>query len=128
MFFPFVSVLPHLSSRCLIKDFELRPNVLDLLQHVFLQQIRGKEKVLQKHLMEHIDLNQQLGNIEKTRYILLNTLYIWFLPVRYALTTTSVPHCCRFQVVFLDWRRHTGLLQQNNYSIDLNLGQGSAPS
>uniref|UniRef100_A0A8C5F8Q8 non-specific serine/threonine protein kinase n=1 Tax=Gadus morhua TaxID=8049 RepID=A0A8C5F8Q8_GADMO len=52
--------------KCLIKDFELRPNVLDLLQHVFLQQIRGKEKVLQKHLMEHIDLNQQLGNIEKT--------------------------------------------------------------
>uniref|UniRef100_A0A8C5C5M1 non-specific serine/threonine protein kinase n=1 Tax=Gadus morhua TaxID=8049 RepID=A0A8C5C5M1_GADMO len=54
--------------KCLIKDFELRPNVLDLLQHVFLQQIRGKEKVLQKHLMEHIDLNQQLGNIEKTSH------------------------------------------------------------
>uniref|UniRef100_A0A8C5CHJ4 non-specific serine/threonine protein kinase n=1 Tax=Gadus morhua TaxID=8049 RepID=A0A8C5CHJ4_GADMO len=59
--------------KCLIKDFELRPNVLDLLQHVFLQQIRGKEKVLQKHLMEHIDLNQQLGNIEKTRHERIHT-------------------------------------------------------
>ncbi|CAL8294065.1 unnamed protein product [Lota lota] len=59
--------------KCLIKDFELRPNVLDLLQHVFLQQIQGKEKVLQKHLMEHIDLNQQIGTIEKTRHERIHT-------------------------------------------------------
>uniref|UniRef100_A0A671X5W6 non-specific serine/threonine protein kinase n=1 Tax=Sparus aurata TaxID=8175 RepID=A0A671X5W6_SPAAU len=53
--------------KCLIKDFELRPNVLDLLQHVFIKQIVGREKILQKQLIELIDLNQQIGVIEKTR-------------------------------------------------------------
>ncbi|KAG9340094.1 hypothetical protein JZ751_022016 [Albula glossodonta] len=48
--------------KCLIKDFELRPNVPDLLQHAFIKQIVGKEKTLQKQLMELIDLNQQMGN------------------------------------------------------------------
>ncbi|XP_059391033.1 myosin-IIIa-like isoform X3 [Carassius carassius] len=52
--------------KCLIKDFELRPNVFDLLQHVFIKQIVGREKTLQKQLMELIDLNQQMGIIEKT--------------------------------------------------------------
>uniref|UniRef100_A0A3Q3F2H5 non-specific serine/threonine protein kinase n=1 Tax=Labrus bergylta TaxID=56723 RepID=A0A3Q3F2H5_9LABR len=56
--------------KCLIKDFELRPNVLDLLQHVFIKQIVGREKILQKQLIELIDLNQQIGAIEKTRYCL----------------------------------------------------------
>ncbi|KAG7260048.1 hypothetical protein CRUP_007740 [Coryphaenoides rupestris] len=60
-------------AKCLIKDFELRPNVVDLLQHAFLQQILGKEKVLQKQLMEHIDLNQQFGSIEKTRHERIHT-------------------------------------------------------
>uniref|UniRef100_A0A8C7Y737 non-specific serine/threonine protein kinase n=1 Tax=Oryzias sinensis TaxID=183150 RepID=A0A8C7Y737_9TELE len=54
-------------SRCLIKDFELRPNVLDLLQHVFIKQTVGREKILQKQLIELTDLNQQIGLIEKTR-------------------------------------------------------------
>uniref|UniRef100_A0A8C2AY84 non-specific serine/threonine protein kinase n=1 Tax=Cyprinus carpio TaxID=7962 RepID=A0A8C2AY84_CYPCA len=53
--------------KCLIKDFELRPNVFELLQHVFIKQIVGREKTLQKQLMELIDLNQQMGVIEKTR-------------------------------------------------------------
>uniref|UniRef100_A0A8C2FTG5 non-specific serine/threonine protein kinase n=1 Tax=Cyprinus carpio TaxID=7962 RepID=A0A8C2FTG5_CYPCA len=53
--------------KCLIKDFELRPSVFDLLQHVFIKQIVGREKTLQKQLMELIDLNQQMGVIEKTR-------------------------------------------------------------
>ncbi|MBN3277259.1 MYO3A protein, partial [Polyodon spathula] len=52
--------------KCLIKDFEQRPNVLDLLQHDFIKQVRGKENILQKQLMELIDLNQQMGIIEKT--------------------------------------------------------------
>uniref|UniRef100_A0AAQ6IQ17 non-specific serine/threonine protein kinase n=1 Tax=Anabas testudineus TaxID=64144 RepID=A0AAQ6IQ17_ANATE len=52
--------------KCLIKDFELRPNVLDLLQHVFIKQIVGRERILQKQLIELIDLNQQIGIIEKT--------------------------------------------------------------
>ncbi|XP_077480286.1 myosin-IIIa isoform X2 [Stigmatopora argus] len=54
--------------KCLIKDFELRPNVLDLLQHVFVRQTVGKEKILQKQLIELIDLNQQIGVIEKTSH------------------------------------------------------------
>uniref|UniRef100_A0A3B3SF68 non-specific serine/threonine protein kinase n=1 Tax=Paramormyrops kingsleyae TaxID=1676925 RepID=A0A3B3SF68_9TELE len=54
---------------CLIKDFELRPHVLDLLQHVFIKQIDGKKRLLQTQLMELIDLNQQMGVIEKTRYL-----------------------------------------------------------
>uniref|UniRef100_A0AAV2L495 Myosin motor domain-containing protein n=1 Tax=Knipowitschia caucasica TaxID=637954 RepID=A0AAV2L495_KNICA len=53
--------------KCLIKDFELRPNVIDLLQHPFIKQITGKEKLLPKQLIELIDLNQQTGTIEKTR-------------------------------------------------------------
>uniref|UniRef100_A0A672NH23 non-specific serine/threonine protein kinase n=1 Tax=Sinocyclocheilus grahami TaxID=75366 RepID=A0A672NH23_SINGR len=59
--------------KCLIKDFELRPNVFDLLQHVFIKQIVGREKTLQKQLMELIDLNQQMGVIEKTRHERIHT-------------------------------------------------------
>uniref|UniRef100_A0A8D3BSW1 non-specific serine/threonine protein kinase n=1 Tax=Scophthalmus maximus TaxID=52904 RepID=A0A8D3BSW1_SCOMX len=54
--------------KCLIKDFELRPNVLDLLQHVFIKQIVGRERTLQKQLIELIDLNQQIGVVGKIRY------------------------------------------------------------
>ncbi|XP_059183414.1 myosin-IIIa [Centropristis striata] len=59
--------------KCLIKDFELRPNVLDLLQHVFIKKIVGREKILQKQLLELIDLNQQIGVIEKTRHERIHT-------------------------------------------------------
>ncbi|MGH0164039.1 UNVERIFIED_CONTAM: hypothetical protein FKN15_046204 [Acipenser sinensis] len=59
--------------RCLIKDFEQRPNVPDLLQHDFIKQVQGKEKILQKQLMELIDLNQQMGILEKTRHERINT-------------------------------------------------------
>ncbi|XP_064188570.1 myosin-IIIa isoform X2 [Anguilla rostrata] len=59
--------------KCLIKDFELRPNVSDLLQHAFIKQIVGKERTLQKQLMELIDLNQQMGAIEKTRHERIHT-------------------------------------------------------
>uniref|UniRef100_A0AAQ4RQN1 non-specific serine/threonine protein kinase n=1 Tax=Gasterosteus aculeatus aculeatus TaxID=481459 RepID=A0AAQ4RQN1_GASAC len=45
--------------KCLIKDFELRPNVLDLLQHVFIKASIGREKILQKQLIELIDLNHE---------------------------------------------------------------------
>ena len=80
-------------NRCLIKDFELRPNVLDLLQHVFIKQIVGREKILQKQLIELIDLNQQMGAIEKTRYLLtcrfpfshIYHVYLWHVRSR---TTT----------------------------------------
>uniref|UniRef100_A0AAQ6AC01 non-specific serine/threonine protein kinase n=1 Tax=Amphiprion ocellaris TaxID=80972 RepID=A0AAQ6AC01_AMPOC len=59
--------------KCLIKDFELRPNVLDLLHHVFIKQIVGREKILQKQLIELIDLNQQIGVIEKTSHMKTQT-------------------------------------------------------
>ncbi|MEQ2245024.1 Myosin-IIIa, partial [Ilyodon furcidens] len=59
--------------KCLIKDFELRPSVLDLLQHVFIKQTVGREKILQKQLIELIDLNQQIGLIEKTRHERVHT-------------------------------------------------------
>ncbi|KAI4806778.1 hypothetical protein KUCAC02_017577 [Chaenocephalus aceratus] len=55
-------------GKCLIKDFELRPNVLDLLQHVYIKQTVGKVKILQKQLIELIDLNQQIGVIDKTSH------------------------------------------------------------
>lgn len=64
---------------CLIKDFELRPNVLDLFQHAFIKQTVGKEKILQKQLIELIDLNQQIGVIEKTRYSLKSHLYVFVI-------------------------------------------------
>ncbi|XP_068566277.1 myosin-IIIa isoform X4 [Cebidichthys violaceus] len=55
-------------GKCLIKDFELRPNVLDLLHHVFIKHSVGREKILQKQLIELIDLNQQIGVIDKTSH------------------------------------------------------------
>lgn len=44
--------------------------MLDLLQHVFIKASVGREKILQKQLIELIDLNQQIGIIDKTRYFL----------------------------------------------------------
>lgn len=41
--------------------------MLDLLQHGFIRQSVGGEKVLQKQLVELIHLSQQIGAIEKTR-------------------------------------------------------------
>ncbi|XP_072307193.1 myosin-IIIa [Eucyclogobius newberryi] len=59
--------------KCLIKDFELRPNVIDLLQHPFIKQVKSKEKLLQNQLIELVDLNQQIGTIEKTRHERIHT-------------------------------------------------------
>ncbi|KAM9488569.1 myosin-IIIa-like [Clarias gariepinus] len=52
--------------KCLVKDFELRPTVQDLLQHGFIKQVTGQEETLQKQLTDLIELNQQIGVIEKT--------------------------------------------------------------
>ncbi|XP_032871794.1 myosin-IIIa isoform X3 [Amblyraja radiata] len=60
-------------TQCLIKDFELRPTVTELLEHPFIRQIQGKEKALQKQLMELIDIHQQMGTIEKTRHERIHT-------------------------------------------------------
>ncbi|XP_075778654.1 myosin-IIIa isoform X2 [Pelodiscus sinensis] len=56
-------------NKCLTKDYEKRPTISDLLQHNFIKQIEGKEKALQKQLMEFIDVHQQMGVTEKARLL-----------------------------------------------------------
>ncbi|CAI9595062.1 unnamed protein product, partial [Staurois parvus] len=58
---------------CLVKDFEKRPTVCDLLEHAFIRQIRHNERVLQKQLMEFIDIHQQMGIMEKKRHERIHT-------------------------------------------------------
>ncbi|XP_004691365.1 PREDICTED: myosin-IIIa [Condylura cristata] len=60
-------------SRCLTKDYEKRPTVSDLLQHKFITQIEGKDVMLQKQLMEFIDIHQYTGGTEKARHERLHT-------------------------------------------------------
>ncbi|XP_056375304.1 myosin-IIIa isoform X2 [Hyla sarda] len=60
-------------SKCLTKDFEKRPMVCDLLEHPFIRQIRHNERVLQKQLMEFIDIHQQMGIMEKKRHERIHT-------------------------------------------------------
>ncbi|KAG8504710.1 Myosin-IIIa [Galemys pyrenaicus] len=54
-------------SRCLTKDYEKRPTVSDLLQHKFITQIEGKDVMLQKQLMEFIEIHHCTGGTEKAR-------------------------------------------------------------
>ncbi|XP_072681407.1 myosin-IIIa isoform X2 [Canis lupus baileyi] len=60
-------------SKCLTKDYEKRPTVSDLLQHKFITQIEGKDVMLQKQLMEFIDIHQGMGGTEKARHERLHT-------------------------------------------------------
>ncbi|XP_040843992.1 myosin-IIIa [Ochotona curzoniae] len=60
-------------SKCLIKDYEKRPTVSDLLQHKFIAQIEGKDVMLQKQLMEFIDIHQCMGGTEKARHERIHT-------------------------------------------------------
>ncbi|NXL63235.1 MYO3A protein, partial [Chordeiles acutipennis] len=60
-------------NKCLTKDYEKRPTVSSLLQHDFIKQIEGKENVLQKQLMEFIDVHQQMGVTEKARFERIHT-------------------------------------------------------
>ncbi|XP_042542135.1 myosin-IIIa [Dipodomys spectabilis] len=59
--------------RCLIKDYEKRPTVSDLLQHKFITQIEGKDVLLQKQLMEFIDLQQCMEITGKARHERIHT-------------------------------------------------------
>ncbi|XP_009888870.1 PREDICTED: myosin-IIIa [Charadrius vociferus] len=60
-------------NKCLTKDYEKRPTVSNLLQHDFIKQIEGKENVLQRQLMEFIDVHQQMGVTEKARFERIHT-------------------------------------------------------
>uniref|UniRef100_A0A452T2H1 Myosin IIIA n=1 Tax=Ursus maritimus TaxID=29073 RepID=A0A452T2H1_URSMA len=60
-------------SKCLTKDYEKRPTVSDLLQHKFITQIEGKDVMLQKQLMEFIDIHQGMGGTEKARHERIHT-------------------------------------------------------
>uniref|UniRef100_A0A8C2V117 Myosin IIIA n=2 Tax=Chinchilla lanigera TaxID=34839 RepID=A0A8C2V117_CHILA len=60
-------------SKCLTKDYEKRPTVSDLLQHKFITQIEGKEVMLQKELMEFIEINHCKGGTEKARHERIHT-------------------------------------------------------
>ncbi|XP_020139679.2 myosin-IIIa isoform X2 [Microcebus murinus] len=60
-------------SKCLTKDYEKRPTVSDLLQHKFITQIEGKDVMLQKQLMEFIDIHQCTGGTEKARHERIHT-------------------------------------------------------
>ncbi|KAL9869931.1 myosin-IIIa isoform 1-T1 [Geothlypis trichas] len=60
-------------NKCLTKDYEKRPTVSALLQHDFIKQIEGKENVLQRQLMEFIDVHQQMGVTEKARFERIHT-------------------------------------------------------
>ncbi|EHB00818.1 Myosin IIIA [Heterocephalus glaber] len=60
-------------SKCLTKDYEKRPTVSDLLQHKFITQIEGKEVMLQKQLMEFIDIHHCMGSTEKPRHERIHT-------------------------------------------------------
>ncbi|XP_038190783.1 myosin-IIIa [Arvicola amphibius] len=60
-------------SKCLTKDYEKRPTVSDLLNHQFITQIEGKDAMLQKQLMEFIDVHQSLGSTEKARHERIHT-------------------------------------------------------
>ncbi|XP_077009619.1 myosin-IIIa [Tamandua tetradactyla] len=60
-------------SKCLTKDYEKRPTVSDLLQHKFITQVEGKDVMLQKQLMEFIDIHQHMGSTEKARHERIHT-------------------------------------------------------
>ncbi|NXN33817.1 MYO3A protein, partial [Nycticryphes semicollaris] len=60
-------------NKCLTKDYERRPTVSTLLQHDFIKQIEGKENMLQRQLMEFIDVHQQMGVTEKARFERIHT-------------------------------------------------------
>uniref|UniRef100_A0A8C3XXJ3 non-specific serine/threonine protein kinase n=1 Tax=Catharus ustulatus TaxID=91951 RepID=A0A8C3XXJ3_CATUS len=59
-------------NKCLTKDYEKRPTVSTLLQHDFIKQIEGKENVLQRQLMEFIDVHQQMGKGNYSKSLVSN--------------------------------------------------------
>ncbi|KAG8443281.1 hypothetical protein GDO86_011906, partial [Hymenochirus boettgeri] len=58
---------------CLMKDFEKRPTVSELLEHPFIKQTKDNESALKKQLMEFIDIHHQMGIMEKKRHERIHT-------------------------------------------------------
>ncbi|EPQ02287.1 Myosin-IIIb [Myotis brandtii] len=60
---------PRITGRemCLIKDFEKRPSVTHLLDHPFIQGVRGKVLFLQKQLAKVLQDQKHLNPVVKTR-------------------------------------------------------------
>ncbi|XP_078702494.1 myosin-IIIb-like isoform X1 [Branchiostoma floridae x Branchiostoma belcheri] len=51
-------------ARCLVKDFELRPSVAELLKHPFLTQIGDDTSVVRKQLLDQMEINVRLGKVQ----------------------------------------------------------------
>ncbi|XP_004404052.1 PREDICTED: myosin-IIIa [Odobenus rosmarus divergens] len=69
----YFTILGKYVTRCLTKDYEKRPTVSDLLEHKFITQIEGKDGMLQKQLMEFINIHQGTGGTEKARHERIHT-------------------------------------------------------
>ncbi|KAM5280123.1 myosin-IIIb [Ctenodactylus gundi] len=57
----------HFISQCLIKDFEKRPSVTQLLDHPFIKEAHGKVVLLQKQLAKVLQDQKRRHPIAKTR-------------------------------------------------------------
>ncbi|XP_045416245.1 myosin-IIIb [Lemur catta] len=63
----------HFISQCLIKDFEKRPSVTQLLYHPFIKGAHGKVLFLQKQLAKVLQDQKHLHPVAKTRHERMHT-------------------------------------------------------
>uniref|UniRef100_A0A8C5XEH5 non-specific serine/threonine protein kinase n=1 Tax=Microcebus murinus TaxID=30608 RepID=A0A8C5XEH5_MICMU len=63
----------HFISQCLIKDFEKRPSVTQLLDHPFIKGAHGKVLFLQKQLAKVLQDQKHLHPVAKTRHERMHT-------------------------------------------------------
>uniref|UniRef100_A0A286Y0P1 non-specific serine/threonine protein kinase n=1 Tax=Cavia porcellus TaxID=10141 RepID=A0A286Y0P1_CAVPO len=63
----------HFISQCLIKDFEKRPSVTQLLDHPFIKEAHGKVLFLQKQLAKVLQEQKHLNPVAKTRHERMHT-------------------------------------------------------
>ncbi|XP_023574934.1 myosin-IIIb isoform X1 [Octodon degus] len=63
----------HFIAQCLIKDFEKRPSVTQLLDHPFIKEAHGKVMLLQKQLATVLQDQKHLNPVAKTRHERMHT-------------------------------------------------------
>ncbi|KAM6174689.1 myosin-IIIb [Erethizon dorsatum] len=63
----------HFISQCLIKDFEKRPPVTQLLDHPFIKEAHGKVLFLQKQLAKVLQDQKHLNPVAKARHERMHT-------------------------------------------------------